>query len=125
MASRLEEKRAAQRYYYRQRKQYKDSLQKDDLTLAIEMVQKYWTLHIVRHLADGAKRFVKLECLLGCSSESLRSALTHMEEHGLINGTRYKEVPPRKEYELTERGRGLVPVVLALEYWTMNHEGTG
>ena len=37
--------------------------------------------------------------------------------------TAYAEVPPRVEYEVTELGRGLVPLVMALAEWAMaNHE---
>ena len=41
-----------------------------------------------------------------------------LEEHGLVRRMIYAEVPPRVEYQLTERGRSLEPVLAALAAWS-------
>ncbi len=115
-----EKQRAYQRERYQQRKAIKASLEVDRTTRAINLVQKYWVLGIVRQLADGSKGFSDLELALGASAESIRSALLTMSAYGLITNTRYKEVPPHVDYELTERGRGLLPVVAALSDWALD-----
>jgi DNA-binding HxlR family transcriptional regulator len=77
-----------------------------------------WTLLIVRDLVSGPRRFVELQRTLpGISTEQLRSRLNRMVADGLLTRQRYREVPPRVDYELTERARELVPVIGALARW--------
>jgi DNA-binding HxlR family transcriptional regulator len=77
-----------------------------------------WTLLIVRDLVAGPRRFVELQRVLpGISTEQLRSRLNRMVADGLLTRQRYREVPPRVDYELTDRARDLLPVVGALARW--------
>jgi len=77
-----------------------------------------WTLLIVRDLAAGPRRFVELQRVLpGISTEQLRSRLNRMVADGLLTRQRYREVPPRVDYELTDRAKDLMPVVAALARW--------
>ncbi|HEU4658135.1 MAG TPA: helix-turn-helix domain-containing protein [Capillimicrobium sp.] len=77
-----------------------------------------WTLLIVRDLVAGPRRFVELQRVLpGISTEQLRSRLNRMVADGLLTRQRYREVPPRVDYELTERSRELVPVIAELTRW--------
>jgi hypothetical protein len=55
--------------------------------------------------------------LPGISTEQLRSRLNRMVADGLLTRQRYREVPPRVDYELTERARDLLPVIGALARW--------
>ena len=55
--------------------------------------------------------------LPGISTEQLRSRLNRMVADGLLTRQRYREVPPRVDYELTERAAELLPVVGALARW--------
>jgi hypothetical protein len=55
--------------------------------------------------------------LPGISTEQLRSRLNRMVADGLLTRQRYREVPPRVDYELTERARELMPVLGALARW--------
>jgi DNA-binding HxlR family transcriptional regulator len=85
---------------------------------ALDLVGDKWTLLIVRDLAGGPRRFVELQRVLpGISTEQLRSRLNRMVADGLLTRRRYREVPPRVDYELTERARDLLPVVGALARW--------
>lgn len=66
----------------------------------------------------GPRRFVELQRVLpGISTEQLRSRLNRMVADELLTRQRYREVPPRVEYELTERARDLLPVIGALARW--------
>jgi DNA-binding HxlR family transcriptional regulator len=77
-----------------------------------------WTLLINSDHAAGPRRFVELQRVLpGISTEQLRSRLNRMVADGLLTRQRYREVPPRVDYELTERSRELMPVVGALARW--------
>jgi DNA-binding HxlR family transcriptional regulator len=85
---------------------------------ALDLVGDKWTLLIVRDLAAGPRRFVELQRVLpGISTEQLRSRLNRMVADGLLTRQRYREVPPRVDYELTERARDLMPVLGALAAW--------
>ena len=85
-----------------------------------------WTLLIIRDLAAGPRRFVELQRVLpGISTEQLRSRLNRMVADGLLTRQRYREVPPRVDYELTERSRELMPVLGALARWGFDWTWTG
>jgi DNA-binding HxlR family transcriptional regulator len=75
-------------------------------------------LLIVRDLVSGPRRFVELQRVLpGISTEQLRSRLNRMVADGMLTRKRYREVPPRVDYELTERARELAPVLGQLARW--------
>ncbi len=85
---------------------------------ALDLVGDKWTLLIVRDLSSGPRRFVELQRVLpGISTEQLRSRLNRMVADGLLTRQRYREVPPRVDYELTSRSRELLPVLGALARW--------
>jgi DNA-binding HxlR family transcriptional regulator len=85
---------------------------------ALDLVGDKWTLLIVRDLSAGPRRFVELQRVLpGISTEQLRSRLNRMVADGMLTRKRYREVPPRVDYELTERARELMPVLGALARW--------
>jgi hypothetical protein len=55
--------------------------------------------------------------LPGISTEQLRSRLNRMVADGMLTRQRYREVPPRVDYELTPRARELMPVLAELARW--------
>jgi DNA-binding HxlR family transcriptional regulator len=85
---------------------------------ALDLVGDKWTLLIIRDLAAGPRRFVELQRVLpGISTEQLRSRLNRMVADGMLTRQRFREVPPRVDYELTERSRELLPVLGELARW--------
>ena len=85
---------------------------------ALDLVGDKWTLLIVRDLISGPRRFVELQRVLpGISTEQLRSRLNRMVADGMLTRKRYREVPPRVDYELTERAQELAPVIGELARW--------
>jgi DNA-binding HxlR family transcriptional regulator len=86
---------------------------------AMEVLDGKWTVLIIRDLLAGTRRFSQLRSSLsGISPKTLTDRLRMLEEHGLVHRSIYAEVPPRVEYELTERGRSLRPVLAALATWS-------
>jgi DNA-binding HxlR family transcriptional regulator len=74
-----------------------------------------WTLLLVRDLSAGPKRTTELlEDLHPISSRTLMGRLREMEQDELIVRNNYGGLPRRVEYELTERGRRLIPLLDAL-----------
>lgn len=85
---------------------------------ALDLVGDKWTLLIIRDLLSGPRRFVELQRVLpGISTEQLRSRLNRMVADGMLTRKRYREVPPRVDYELTARSRDLAPVLGELARW--------
>jgi DNA-binding HxlR family transcriptional regulator len=85
---------------------------------ALDLVGDKWTLLIVRDLAAGPRRFVELQRVLpGISTEQLRSRLNRMVADGMLTRKRYREVPPRVDYELTDRAQELMPILGELARW--------
>ncbi|MFG2682349.1 winged helix-turn-helix transcriptional regulator [Streptomyces sp. NPDC048392] len=85
---------------------------------ALDAVGDRWTLLIVRELLAGPRRYTDLHAdLPGVSTDVLASRLKDMERDGLT--TRRRLPPPGAAYvyELTARGRGLLPVLEALAAW--------
>src|SRR6201988_5132389 len=78
----------------------------------VEIVCGKWTLLVIRDLAAGPSRFCELErSLEGISPRTLSLRLRALEAEGIIERRTYPEVPPRVEYELTTKGRALVPMI--------------
>ncbi|UXY22742.1 helix-turn-helix transcriptional regulator [Streptomyces cynarae] len=85
---------------------------------ALDVVGDRWTLLIVRELLAGPRRYTDLHAdLPGVSTDVLASRLRDMERDGLT--TRRRLPPPGAAYvyELTSRGRELLPVLQALGAW--------
>ncbi|MFE5033948.1 winged helix-turn-helix transcriptional regulator [Streptomyces sp. NPDC056683] len=85
---------------------------------ALDVVGDRWTLLIVRELLAGPRRYTDLHAdLPGVSTDVLASRLKDMERDGLT--TRRRLPPPGAAYvyELTPRGRELLPVLQALGRW--------
>jgi DNA-binding HxlR family transcriptional regulator len=80
-----------------------------------EIVGAKWTALLIYDLQDGPRRFRELEhSCAGISSRTLAERLRALEREGIVRRHSYPESPPRVEYELTEKGRGLLPVVDAM-----------
>ncbi|MFD7559902.1 MULTISPECIES: winged helix-turn-helix transcriptional regulator [unclassified Streptomyces] len=84
---------------------------------ALEVVGDWWTLLIVRDTARGLHRFDELQRELGMSRKVLAERLKLLVEAGVLTREPYQERPVRHEYRLTPRGRGLLPVLVALQDW--------
>ena len=82
---------------------------------ALQLIGDKWTMLVVRDLFAGPKRTTELlEDLHPISSRTLMGRLREMEQDELVLRNNYGGLPRRVEYELTERGRRLVPLLEAL-----------
>jgi DNA-binding HxlR family transcriptional regulator len=77
-----------------------------------EIVGLKWTALLVHDLSEGARRFSELEhACPGISPRTLSERLRWLEGEGVLVRRSYPESPPRVEYELTEKGRALLPII--------------
>jgi DNA-binding HxlR family transcriptional regulator len=90
----------------------------------LDRIGDKWSLLVIGTLRSGPLRFGELaEAIGGISQRMLTLTLNHLVEDGLVVRTAYAEVPPRVEYDVSELGRTLVPLVMAIAEWAMaNHE---
>ncbi|WP_406064869.1 winged helix-turn-helix transcriptional regulator [Micromonospora sp. NBC_00860] len=85
---------------------------------ALDVVGERWALLVVRELLLGPQRFSDLRrALPGVSSNLLTDRLRELEGHGVLRQRRLPPPAASVVYDLTEGGRELEPIVLALGGW--------
>jgi DNA-binding HxlR family transcriptional regulator len=93
------------------------------VTLTMDVVGKPWILLVLREVFRGLCRFDEIQRHIGVSPPVLSRRLTAMVEAGLLERVPYREDGNRErsEYHLTDAGRELFPVLLALRDWGDAH----
>jgi len=77
-----------------------------------EILGAKWTAVLVHDLSEGPRRFGELEhSCCGISPRTLSERLRALEQEGILVRRSYPESPPRVEYELTEKGEALLPII--------------
>jgi DNA-binding HxlR family transcriptional regulator len=85
---------------------------------AFGILGKRWTGLIIQSLLHGPRRFKDIsEMIPGMSDRMLAERFKELESEGLIHRHVYPETPVRIEYELSEKGRALRPVMEAVHNW--------
>src|SRR5437899_8078680 len=80
-----------------------------------DIIGAKWTALVVHDLSEGPRRFSELErSCPGISPRTLSERLRGLEHEGFIVRRSYPETPPRVEYELTEKGLALLPIIEAM-----------
>ena len=81
-------------------------------------IAEKWTLLVLVALRDGPVRFGALRRTVeGVSQKMLTQTLRALESDGLVTRHLYDEMPLRVEYELTKRGRSLLPLAADIKQW--------
>lgn len=86
---------------------------------AMELIGDKYSFQIIHILYQfDRQRFVELEQQIpGISPRTLSARLKHLEKFRLIDRHQYPTIPPKVEYELTERGRDLAATLQSIETW--------
>src|SRR5438067_13623313 len=80
-----------------------------------EIIGAKWTALLVHDLSEGPRRFSQLEhSCAGISPRTLSERLRALEDEGIVERRSYPESPPRVEYELTQKGEALLPIIDAM-----------
>jgi DNA-binding HxlR family transcriptional regulator len=87
----------------------------------LEIVGEKWALLAIREVFLGARRFEEMVANTGAPRDTLAARLRTLVDEGILDKRRYNERPPRDEYVLTDAGRDLYPVILALMQWGDTH----
>jgi DNA-binding HxlR family transcriptional regulator len=86
--------------------------------LTMDVVGGRWRTVLLSRLKEGVHRYGELRRLMpGISEKMLSQRLRELEADGLIVRRDLGTVPPHVEYDLTEDGRSLAPVLQALYDW--------
>jgi DNA-binding HxlR family transcriptional regulator len=70
----------------------------------LQRIGDKWTIKVVVTLSEGAMRYNQIFKSVGGISQRMLT-LKNLERDGLVSRTLYPTIPPRVDYELTERGR--------------------
>lgn len=86
------------------------------------LVGKWKPLILLTLLKDGTKRFSDLKrSLPGITQKMLTNQLRELEEEDIISRKVYPVVPPKVEYSMTEYGKSLEPILVAMHEWGTAH----
>ncbi len=97
------------------RKRFDDS--NCSVARALNEVGDWWSLLIVLHAMYGTRRFVDFQQELGIAKNILCDRLARLVDNEVLKKVDVGEHGSRFEYRLTEKGRDLFPVVIALRQW--------
>jgi len=106
----------------RKQRHKSENLTECPMEATLDLIGGKWKGVILFRLSESTHRFNQLNRLLcRVSPRTLTKQLRELEADGLIRRTVYAEVPPRVEYDLTELGQSLQPVIAALMGWGMEY----
>lgn len=99
-------------------KKYRDHTSTCPIVHTMAYIGGKWKPIILGRLVNGAVRFGKLAAVIpDISRKILTEQLKELEDDGLVLRHSYNEKPPRVEYELSEIGQTVIPILMAMTEW--------
>ncbi len=96
----------------------KDPVYKCNVEVTLEIIGGKWKSVILWHLMHKTLRFSQLRRRLpGVTQKMLTQQLRELEKDGMVYRQVYPEVPPKVEYSLTDQGKTLQPILVAMYDW--------
>ena len=84
----------------------------------LELIGGKYKALILWHLSEGTLRFSELrKAISGATAKMLTQQLRELESQQLIHREVYPIIPPKVEYSLTELGKSLLPILVAMRDW--------
>lgn len=87
------------------------------LARTLDIVGEWWTPLVLRDIALGVTRFEEIQHDLGLSRKVLTQRLDTLVKHDVLERRPYQHNPLRHDYLLTEKGRDLIPALMAMMAW--------
>jgi DNA-binding HxlR family transcriptional regulator len=84
---------------------------------ALDVIGDWWSLLIIRDAFDGVTRFSEFQLGLGIAKGVLATRLRDLTERGILATAPAADGSAYRAYVLTEKGRGLFLVIVALRQW--------
>jgi DNA-binding HxlR family transcriptional regulator len=92
-------------------------------TRAIGTIGNKWKPIIINVIGIRTIRFGQLDAIVPhISRKVLTEQLKELEEDGLLERLAYKEIPPRVEYKLSEKGLAFLPILEHIKEWNSKYE---
>lgn len=88
---------------------------------ALDVIGDWWSLLIIRDAFDGVRRFGEFQASLGIAKGMLATRLRDLSERGILEIAPASDGTAYREYILTEKGKGLFLVIVALRQWGEDH----
>lgn len=84
----------------------------------LELIGGKYKALILWHLSEKTLRFSELKkVIMGATAKMLTQQLRELESQQLISRTVYPVIPPKVEYSLTDLGKSLLPILVAMRDW--------
>ncbi|WP_421549217.1 winged helix-turn-helix transcriptional regulator [Pseudomonas sp. QD4] len=84
---------------------------------SLDAIGDWWSLLIVRDAFDGICRFGEFQRNLGMAKNILAARLRTLVNHGIFQVVPASDGSAYQEYVLTEKGKGLFPLIIGLRQW--------
>lgn len=96
---------------------HRELLRQCSIAAALEAVGERWSFLILRAAFNGLHHFEEFQTTLGIARNILSNRLTRLVENGILE--RVPDASDRRKvtYQLTDKGRDLLPVLLSLRQW--------
>jgi len=92
-------------------------------TRAIGAIGNKWKPIIINVIGTRSIRFGQLDAIIPhISRKVLTEQLKELEEDRLLERLAYKEIPPRVEYRLSEKGLAFLPILENIKEWNIRYE---
>ena len=92
-------------------------------TRAIGAIGNKWKQIIINVIGTRSIRFGQLDAIIPhISRKVLTEQLKELEEDGLLERLAFKEIPPRVEYKLSEKGLAFLPILEQIKEWNLKYE---
>lgn len=88
----------------------------------LELIGGKYKALILWHLSEGTLRFSQLQkSISSATPKMLTQQLRELESQQLVRREVFPVIPPKVEYSLTELGRSLLPILVAMRDWGANY----
>lgn len=94
------------------------------IEVTLDVIGGKWKGMVLHRLLEGTVRFNEMRRLIPrITQRMLTMQLRELERDGVIRRKVYAEVPPKVEYELTDFGRSLAPILAQMAEWGEKYRG--
>src|SRR5579871_1579603 len=85
---------------------------------ALDVIGDWWSMLIIRDAMLGRRRFGECQKSLGLAKNILSARLRMLVEEGILSTVPAADGSAYQDYVLTEKGRGVFPILVALRQWS-------
>ncbi len=95
-----------------------EQTEKCPVSATLELIGGKYKALILWHLSSGKLRFSQLrKQISGATAKMLTQQLRELEQDALIHREVFPVIPPKVEYSLTDLGKSLLPILVAMRDW--------